>query len=379
MYTRLFQPPHEHSFFLFGPRGTGKSHWVKGHYSNAIYIDLLESETFSRLLSHPERIEEIIPNNFKGYIVLDEVQKVPELLNEVHRLIENNKYTFILTGSSARKLRQKGVNLLAGRAYTKYMFPLTASELGSDFNLKKSIQFGHLPKACIDLDPKSFLSSYVETFLKEEVQQEGLVRNLGNFARFLEAASFSQGAVLNISNISRECSIHRKVVEDYFSILQDLLLSYEIPVFTKRAKRELVAHRKFYFFDVGIYQTLRPRGPLDSVTEINGAAVETLVLQELKAINAYKNLDYEIYYWRTKSGLEVDFILYGEKGFIAIEVKSSSTLMDSELKPLKLFLEDYPMAKAYFLYSGTKKLNRSQIEIIPLVEFLTHIERYLSV
>ncbi|MFT5208127.1 MAG: putative AAA+ superfamily ATPase, partial [Candidatus Omnitrophota bacterium] len=288
MYDRMLIPPKNKSFFLFGPRGTGKSYWVKATFPNSVYLDLLEAELYIPLMANPQRLQEFIGKTTKQqWIIVDEVQKIPELLNEVHRLIEKNHYKFILTGSSARKLKKKGVNLLAGRALTYHLYPLTSSELGKDFVLNQSIQFGHLPSVFSEENPKKYLQSYIQTYLKEEIQQEGLTRNLGAFLRFLEAASFSQGSTINIAEVARECSVHRKVVEQYFVILEDLLLAKFLPVFTKRSKRRLLAHPKFYYFDVGIYRALRPRGPLDRSEEIDGHALETLFFQELTALNDY--------------------------------------------------------------------------------------------
>jgi len=202
MYSRIIKYPDNKSFFLFGPRGTGKTTWVKKAFPNALYIDLLESRLFNDLLADPQRLENFIPVNFKDWIIIDEVQKIPELLNEVHRLIEKYKHKFILTGSSARKLRRKGPNLLAGRALNFSMHPLTAVELGKDFNLNHSLMYGHLPSVYVESNPKDYLESYIKTYLQEEIQQEGLTRNPGVFSRFLEAASFSQGSILNISEVS---------------------------------------------------------------------------------------------------------------------------------------------------------------------------------
>ena len=285
MYSRIIKAPKAKSFFLFGPRGTGKTTWVKTAFPKATYIDLLEAEIFNDLLANPQRLENFIPRNSGDWIIIDEVQRVPELLNEAHRLIEKHKYKFILTGSSARKLRRKGFNLLGGRALTYAMHPLTAIELGKAFDLEHSLAFGQLPSAYIESDPKKYLESYVTTYLEEEIQQEGLTRNLAAFSRFLEAASFSQGSVLNISNVANECGVERKVVEHYFAILEDLLIAYRIPIFSKRAKRRMAAHPKFYFFDAGVYRTLRPNGPLDMPEQIEGASLETLFLQELMAVN----------------------------------------------------------------------------------------------
>lgn len=378
MYSRIINYPKSQSFFLFGPRGTGKTWWVKQQFPDSIYIDLLASTHYTQLLAEPQRLENLIPPTYKNWIIIDEVQKIPALLDEVHRLIENKKLKFILTGSSARKFKQKGVNLLAGRALTHYSFPLTAQELGSDFNIKNAMQFGTLPMALASDDPASYLKSYVKTYLQEEIQQEGLTRNLGAFARFLETASFSQASLLNVSEVARECAVERKVVENYFSILDDLLLAIQIPAFTKRAKRRKTAHPKFYFFDAGVFQSLRPQGPLDSPGNIMGLSLETLVLQELRALNHYLNLDYTIHYWRDPSDNEVDFVLYGNKGIRAFEVKASSRIRSSDLKGIKMFLQSYPMTKATVLYGGNKKYYDHQIEIIPLADFFKSAAIYLA-
>ena len=377
MYSRLFNPPDD-SYFLFGPRGVGKSSLMGKLHPQALYFDLLEAEIFNPLVANPQRLDLLIPQGHRDWVIIDEVQKIPALLDEVHRLIERRKIRFVLTGSSARKLKAKGVNLLAGRALSCRLYPLTSQELGRDFDLSRSLQYGHLPKASLSKTPRRFLSSYVQTYLKEEIQQEGLTRNIQGFARFLEAASFSQANVLSMAAVARDCSLHRKVVEEYFTILQDLLMSYELPVFTKRAKRKLVAHPKFYFFDVGVYRAMRPQGPLDSDADIEGPALETLVLQELTALNAYHYWDYQISYWRTQGKQEVDFVLYGKKGFHAIEVKRSSRLRDGDLDSLMTFVEDYPQAKAILLYTGTRKMNVRNISIIPIENFFAEAANILS-
>jgi len=378
MYSRLIEPPKDKSFFLFGPRGTGKTTWVKSKFTKTLYLDLLEAELFNDFLANPQRLENFIPKNFNDWVIIDEIQRIPELLNEVHRLIEKNKYKFILTGSSARKIRRKGVNLLAGRALSYHLYPLTAVELGKDFKLGHSLDYGQLPCVYIEENPKAYLESYVKTYLEEEIQYEGLTRNLGAFTRFLETASFSQGSVLNISSVARDCSIERKVVENYFAILEDLLIAYRIPIFTKRAKRRLVAHPKFYFFDVGLYRALRPTGPLDAPEGIGGHAFETLFLQEILAINAYLRLGYSVYYWMTSNNIEVDFVLYGSKGIKAFEVKRTGKISGSMLKGLKMFQKDYPGAKMYFVYGGERRLREGDIEIIPLKDALKGLPVILS-
>ncbi len=378
MYSRSIKPPERKSFFLFGPRGTGKTTWVKSAFPDSIYIDLLEAELFNDLTANPQRLDGFIPRGFRGWIVIDEVQRVPELLHEVHRLIESKKYRFILTGSSARKLRSKGPNLLAGRALTFSMHPLTALELGGDFSLEHSLKYGQLPAAYGEADPKKYLEAYVKTYLEEEIRQEGLTRNLSAFARFLEAASFSQGSVLNVSAVARECRVERKTVESYFSVIEDLLIAYRIPVFSRRAKRRLAAHPKFYFFDAGIYRTLRPMGPLDSPEEVEGQALETLFLQELVALNDALDLDYRIHYWRTSNGREVDFVLYGPRGLHAFEIKRTSRATSAMLGGLRSFLDDYPMASAYFVNMGSRRMHEGRIEIVPVRHIIADLPRLLS-
>lgn len=373
MYTRIITPPKDKSFFLFGPRGTGKTTWVKSAFSNAVYLDLLESELFNDLLASPQRIENFIPQNFKDWVIIDEIQRIPELLNEVHRLIEKYRYKFILTGSSARKLKRKGPNLLAGRALTYSLHQLVSVELGKDFSLEHSLNYGQLPCVYTESNPKAYLESYVRTYLEEEIRQEGLTRSLGAFSRFLETASFSQASVVNISSVARECAIERKVVENYFAILEDLLIASRVPIFIKKAKRRLIAHPKFYFFDCGVYRTLRPTGPLDMPEEIAGASLETLLFQELNAINDYLNFGYRIYYWRTANNIEVDFVLYGRKGIRAFEIKRTANVSGQMLKGLKMFLKDYPQAKAYFFYGGRRRIYESNIKIIPIEEALKEL------
>ena len=378
MYSRLLIPPKEKSFFLFGPRGTGKSTWVKTTFPDAVYLDLLDSGLYADLLARPSRLQEYVPSEKDRWIVIDEVQRVPELLNEVHRLIEGHRVRFILTGSSARSLRKRGDNLLAGRALTCTMHPLTSRELGSDFALSRFLDHGGLPSVTQEASPRAYLESYVRTYLREEVQQEGLTRNLGAFSRFLEAASLSQGSILNVSAVSRECAVERKVVEHYFGILDDLLLSHRLPVFTRRAKRRTIRHRKFYFFDAGVYRTLRPKGPLDRPGEIDGAALETLFLQELLAYNASLHLGYTLFYWRTRTGLEVDFVLYGERGLKAFEVKLASNVRKEDTAGLAAFLADYPMADAYLVYCGTRERRERGIEIVPIETCLSRLPDLLT-
>ena len=377
MYTRIFCPPARQSFFLFGPRGTGKTTWIKNFSGADVVIDLLEGDTYQELLAHPSRLERFVTAVSPRLIVLDEIQRVPDLLNEVHRLIEGKGWTFCLTGSSARKLRKTQSNLLGGRAYDYKMHPLTAREMGDDYSLKRALQWGCLPPVLKAPDPRKFLKSYLSTYVREEVQQEGLVRNLPAFVRFLEVASFSQGALLNVSSVAREVGKDRKVVEDYFTILEDLLLAFRLPVFQKRAKRKVVVHPKFYYFDVGLYRGLRPLGPLDDAGLTQGAALETLVLQEMRALNDYLDWGFDLFFWRTPTGEEVDLVLYGERGLVAIEITSAARYRREDGKGLRAFRSDYPMARGLFLYAGDREYREPELRVIPIEKFIRQPDKYL--
>jgi len=380
MLKRLLSLPikENRSIFLFGPRGTGKTSWLKTYMPDALYLDLLDFSIYNMLSAHPDRLENLIPKNVDLWVIIDEVQRVPELLNEVHRLIESRKIRFVLTGSSARSLRRKGVNLLAGRALTYHMHPLVAQELEQNFDFKHALTYGLLPSVIQYSDAKKYLESYVQTYLREEVMQEGLTRNIGAFSRFLEVASFSQGNVLNFSEIARELSLSRLTVAEYFQILEDLLLAVRIDVFTQRAKRKMVAHQKFYFFDVGVFRTLRPMGPIDTPEEVDGAALETLFFQSLRAVNDYFDLGYKIYFWRTSSGTEVDFVIYGPKGLHAFEIKRASQITNKMLKGLKAFKEDYPEAKLHVISLGKHKEYFGDIDIIPFEQALLALPQLIG-
>lgn len=380
MFKRLIKKPLESrkSFFLFGPRGTGKTTWLKHHLPEALFINLLQSEFYNRLSANPGYLRELIPPGHAERVIIDEVQRIPALLNEVHDLIESSKLNFVLTGSSARALRRKGVNLLAGRALTYFMHPLTVMEQQDAFDLRNSIQLGHLPARFSEGNPGKYLKDYVQTYLREEVMQEGLTRNIGHFSRFLEVASFSQGAIVNISNTAREAQVARPVAENYFSILEDLLLAMRLPVFSRKAKRQLTTHRKFYFFDAGVFRAIRPSGPLDSDAELDGPALETLVLQELRALNDYLGCEYGIYYWRTRTNLEIDFVLYGPCGLLAIEVKRSPQVQFKQTRALREFKKDYPPARCYLFYGGTVPQHLEDITVLPIDYALKNLGQVLT-
>lgn len=371
---RLIQFP-EGSFFLFGPRGTGKSTLVKERLPEALYIDLLDPETERKYSAYPERLREAMAVlSSETAVVVDEIQKVPQLLDLIHSIIEEKKgWRFVLTGSSSRKLKRSGVDLLAGRVLLRNLHPFMAAEVSDIFSLEDSLNIGLLPIVLDSKEPEEVLQAYISLYLQEEVRIEGLVRKLGGFSRFLEAISFSHASILNISNIARECAIGRKTVEGYINILEDLFLGFQIDVFTKRAKRSLISHPKFYLFDAGIYRALRPKGPLDRPEEILGHALEGLVAQHLRAWVEYTNRDYKLYFWRSRGGVEVDFIIYGPEGFYAVEVKNSRKLYSKDLSHLKNFKRDYPESKGYLLYRGKDKLMKEGILCLPCEDFLLQL------
>ncbi len=314
-----------------------------------------------------------------GTVVLDEVQRVPELLNVVHALLESReRRRFVLTGSSARKLRRGGVDLLAGRAVLRTLHPFMASELDR-FDFPAALTRGLVPLVVAADRPEDVLRAYASLYIDEEVRLEGWARNVGAFARFLEAISFSHGTVLNVANVAREAEVERKTVAGYIEVLEDLLLSFRVPVFTRRAKREVIAHTKLFLFDAGVFRALRPKGPLDRPEEIDGAALEGLVAQHLRAWIAYRGNDAELFFWRTRSGVEVDFIVYGKAGFWAIEVKNTARVHAADLRGLEAFVSDYPQAEALLLYRGTRRERRGGIWILPVEEFLRDLRPAASI
>jgi len=341
------------SFFLFGPRGTGKSTLLRKRLPGALYIDLLNPVSHRSLQARPERLRELMAGSPSvDTIVIDEIQR---------------------TGSSARKLRRSGTNLLGGRAANRSLHPFMACEL-SEFDLGQALKLGMVPLVLDSPNPEETLASYANLYLEQEVQAEGLTRNIGAFARFLEVMSFSHGAVLNASAVARECEIERRTVVNYIDILEDLLLGFRIPVFTRRAKRKTISHPKFYYFDTGVFRSLRPRGPLDSDAEIHGAGLEGLVAQHLRAWVDYSGGRQELTYWHTRGGSEVDFIVYGEIGFYAIEVKHTHRINPSDLRGLKAFQQDYPEAETALIYRGDERRRIDNFWCIPAQEFLSGIQ-----
>lgn len=359
------------SCFLFGPRGTGKTLWLRNTVPDATWVNLLDPSTFTTMSAGPGRLREIvIAADAGGDIVIDEVQREPRLLDVVHQLIsESVDRRFILTGSSARALRRKGTNLLGGRAVEVRMHPFYATELGTAFNLESALLTGMVPTVVSSPTPLEQLRAYAYTYIQEEVQQERLTRNVASFNRFLEAISFSQGSVLNLNNVAEDCEVPRSSVVNYLGILEDLLLAFTLPVFRNKVKRRLASHPKFYFFDAGVYRAFRPTGPLNKPEEIDGIALESLVIQHLRAWCDHTSAPHKLYYWRTADQVEVDAVVYGESGLWAFEVKNSDTVRNADAAGLRSFARDYPMAKCAVIYRGQQRLVRDGIHWIPAEQF----------
>ena len=335
-------------------------------------MDLLKSEEYRRLSARPERLRERVLSAPAGSdIVVDEIQRVPELLNVVHGLMQSGRrHRFVLTGSSARKLRRGGVNLLAGRAALHTMHPFMAGEMGKRFDLDMSLRLGTVPTVMDSDDPPSALTAYASLYVEQEVRAEGLARDIGSFSRFLEAAAFSHAATLNVSEVARECETSRSTVAGYLELLEDLLLAFRLPVFTRRAKRRLVSHPRFFYFDCGVFRSLRPAGPLDRPAEMGGAALEGLLAQHLRAWLAYRESDAKLYYWRTRGGAEVDLVLYGTPGIWAFDIMNADRVRPADLRGLTAFGDEYPEARLILLYRGEHRLSRRGVLCLPVRGFL---------
>jgi predicted AAA+ superfamily ATPase len=379
MFSRLISPTKSKSCFLFGPRQTGKSTFVKSLLSKKdLYIDLLPQRTFLDYARNPGRLrEEILAHirlNKNPLIVINEVQKIPALLDEVHELIESRGIRFILTGSSARKLRRGGANLLAGRAYTYYMSPLTFIEIGDQFELHKALKIGTLPAlwASDKEDPVEFLRSYTETYLKEEVAADGLVRNIGPFAQFLDIIAANDGETVNFNNIARECAVSIKTVQQYYQILEDTFLAMKLPAWRKSERRRLVSHPRYYFFDTGVTNILAHTLSDQMNPNVYGRRFEQFVICQLKTFIHYRRLDIQLYYWRTNHGAEVDVLLCrGNVVLCALEIKSSQNITNERLSGLKSFLKDNPRVPAYVLGDKQKtRLLQNNITVMDWNKFI---------
>lgn len=340
MNERILQIINDESVFLFGARQTGKTTLLKKQFPNAIYFDLLQTDVLNRFRQRPALLRESLEQANDGtLVIIDEIQQIPELLNEIHWLITNRQIRFILCGSSARKLKRQGVNTLGGRAVPQYLFPFVSCEI-PDFNIDRAVNNGMIPRHYMKENPTSLLKAYVGVYLREEIQAESLVRNLTGFSRFLEIAAMTDGEMVNYLNIASDCGVSANTVKEYFQILEDTLVGYMIPAFTKKAKRKVVQSPRFYLFDVGVTNYLLGRTNLRRGTTDYGHAFEHIVIQELVAYLNYTDNPNKLSYWRTYTQVEVDVILGDAK--VAIEIKSAEEVLPKHLKGLKSFADEHP-------------------------------------
>ena len=352
------------SHFLFGPRQTGKTSLISHSLKGVRSYDLLDTSVYLALSQNPGRIsQELNPRD--EIVVVDEIQRLPVLLNEIHRIIEERGIRFLLTGSSARKLRRGGVNLLGGRARTKYMHPLTYQELGNQFDLLKAIDRGLLPSIYLSDDPRADLQAYTGSYLQQEIVAEGTTRNIPAFSRFLKVAAFCNATVVNFTNVSNDAQVPRTTVYEYFEILKDTLLLYELPAWRKSKKRKPLASSKCYFFDVGVVATLQGREFRQGTPEF-GEAFETYLMHELVSYSDYVSGE-PLSYWRSTSGFEVDFILGDHT---AIEVKAKENLSTHDLKPLRALAEEKKLKRYLCVSLETRRRNLENLTILPLQQFL---------
>lgn len=378
MYKRnlVLPAPGSETFFLWGPRQTGKSTLLRETYPDAFWVDLLKSEEYRRYLARPETLREELDSGEVApgrQVVIDEIQKVPSLLDEVHWLIENRGFRFALCGSSARKLRRGAANLLGGRALRYELHGLTASELGDRFDLDRVLNRGYLPRIFDGNRPSAMLEAYVADYLKEEIAAEGLVRNLPTFSGFLDVAALSDGEIVNFSNIARECGVSSQTTKSHFQILEDTLLGRWLPAFRKRPKRRVIGTPKFYFTDVGVVNRLARRGELRPGSELYGKAFENWVFHELSAFAAYRDADHLLSYWRLASGIEVDFIVGDMR--VAIEAKSSERVTSDHLKGLRTLIDDHPGVARRVVVCREPRARKTAdgIEILPVKTFVRRL------
>ena len=376
MYARQLSNPN-YSFFLFGPRGTGKTTWLRERLPNALWKNLLLDSEYLTLLADPSRLSaEVRAVPKESWVVIDEIQRIPALLNEVHNMISEfgKAYKFAMSGSSARKLRRLDANLLAGRAIERRLFPLTSAEMGADWNLENVLRFGTLPSIIETPEyAHDILQTYVGTYLKQEIQQETLIADIAAFHRFLKVAAIMNGQVLNISSVARDAAVTRSTAERYFEILVDTLIGVRLYGWQPRLKVREKIGPKFYFFDPGIVRACTGRLH-EALGEIEiGFQLETVILHELRAANSYLNVGGEIFYWRTPSKLEVDFIWERGSNVVAIEVKASRVWRNEYGKALKELLISKKVKRCFGVYLGQTALKFDKLDVLPLGTFLQRL------
>jgi len=367
--------PEKQSAFLWGPRKTGKTTYLRSRFPESIIYDFLETDLYLDFSKKPSLLrEQLLANDDKAIsqpVILDEVQKIPQIMDEIHWLIENKGIRFILCGSSARKFKRGGANLLGGRAWRFEMFPLATPEL-KDYDLVKILNRGLIPSHYLDENYSRSLRAYTQDYLKEEVFAEGIIRNIPAFSRFYDAMGYSHGELVNYSNIARDCGVDSKTVREYYQILVDTLMGKMIEPFKKRQNRQVISKSpKFYLFDVGVAGAITKRQITEEKGELFGKAFEHFILMELIAYNSYHEVDFDINFWRTKSGLEVDFIL--GNGEIALEVKGTSRIENKDLYPLSVFAKEFPTAKTFVVCNERTERIHDQIRIMPYRKFLSDL------
>jgi predicted AAA+ superfamily ATPase len=373
MYKRRqdFKGLGKESTFFWGARQTGKSTLLKELFPDALYFDLLLADVFDRFLRNPSYLREILATmQLKGPVIIDEIQRIPSMLNEIHWLIANSNIQFILSGSSPRKILRSGGNLLGGRALRYELYPLISVEI-PDFNLLKALNGGMLPRHYQSADPKKLLSAYIGSYLREEIQAEAKIRNISSFGRFLEAAAFSNGEIVNYTNIAAECGVSSPTVKEYFQILEDTMTGHFLQTYQKKPKRRVILAPKFYFFDIGVANYLLRRGRIEEGSEAFGKAFEHFILLELFAHSQYSDIHYPITYWRTTSQLEVDFILGDNE--LAVESKSTTMVNPRHLKGLKSFSEEYKVKKSIIVSNDPYPRQIDNILVLPWQDFLARL------
>ncbi|OFY96631.1 MAG: AAA family ATPase [Bacteroidetes bacterium RIFCSPLOWO2_12_FULL_31_6] len=356
------------SLFLWGARQTGKSTLLKKLYPNALWFDLLLTDVYQRMVTNPKLLREtVLASTENSTVIIDEIQRIPELLNEIHWLIANTNTQFIMSGSSARKIVRSGANLLGGRALRYELFPLISQEI-PNFDLLRAINHGLLPRHYLAENPKKMISAYVGNYLRDEIVSEAKIRNVSVFSQFLEAAAFSNGEMVNYTNIAADCGVSSPTIKEYFQILQDTLIGRFVPSYQKKPKRRVISAPKFYFFDIGIVNFLLKRGKIEMGSEIFGSAFEHFIYQEIYAHSSYSGLEYPISYWRTASQVEIDFVLGNNE--VAVEVKASNKISERHLKGLKSFSEEYTVKHLILVCNEPLPRLYNNIWILPWQVFL---------
>lgn len=376
MFTRELAAPRA-AFFLFGPRGTGKSTWIRSRFEDAFVVNLLGGEAMLRYQRDPSSIRtEVLVHPRSRWIVIDEVQRVPAILNEVHFLMEEEGYKrFALTGSSARKLKRGAANLLAGRAIVRNLFPLTTSEMSFSVPLSQILRYGAMPlsvNAPDDDSREEFLRAFVTTYLLEEIKAEGLVRDLGGFSRFLEIASLAAGQTTNVSGIARDAGVSRETARGYFDVMVDTLIGHWLPAYRPRAKVKEVALPKFYWFDPGVLHAAANGFDQPLPADWAGVLLEHLVLHEIRSHLHYNGIKGSLGYWATPSGSEVDFVWWRGRDVVAIEVKHSREFRREYRKGIEAFTSG-TKARTFIVYRGTRELDVEGTHVLPLETFLRRL------